>query len=338
MSSRRGDQGSGNHGHSFRPIAASSPPASQTSNDPRSSGYPIMTASYGPTRDTSSAFHGPLGFRSSTSDWTARYTGNTSHRHPASASTAGYGAINPAGSTFRGHTSSASSTSSVAASHASYASSQLRGRSGHSLVPASSGSRSGMSINDMLNPPSGREDGPIISSELSSSKVTDRRRRPSTSPRRQVATSHSRSASRRRQPGRARRSSPQARKRTSMPSSEKVPARRPKGESRPAYSQEQFDFIWFQRMDLGKKSWPEVEIAYNKQFPDAVRKVSGLTCKYYRILYRSSIPKIREQEKGAEYGMWKTVHRRYSWMDPYADKLSGEFNCWLTAERYSEAH
>ena len=97
-------------------------------------------------------------------------------------------------------------------------------------------------------------------------------------------------------------------------------ARRP---SRPAYSLEEEDFIWYHRADLGL-GWVAVEEAFADYFGSRSR--AALQCRYYRSLKEHDVPQVRRQrqrnqqrhcrELSGAYGVIERSHRRYSWMLP----------------------
>ena len=108
----------------------------------------------------------------------------------------------------------------------------------------------------------------------------------------------------------------QQRRRTPPVSSAKVSGTR--REFRPTYSDEEANFIWYHRLDLGW-DWGEITAAYNKQFPERPREgPGGIQCKYYRCCSDNNIPKVRERRRSAsaadEYGMKAKTKLRYRWM------------------------
>lgn len=87
---------------------------------------------------------------------------------------------------------------------------------------------------------------------------------------------------------------------------------------RPPYSEEEVDFIWYHRIDLGY-DWADVERAYQHQFPNSGREgFTGIQCKYYRFCDEKGIPKVRDRSKESSqvelYGMRARSGRTYPWM------------------------
>ncbi len=100
------------------------------------------------------------------------------------------------------------------------------------------------------------------------------------------------------------------------------PPRSPEGTERrpfrPPYSEEEVDFIWYHRIDLGYE-WADVERAYQHQFPNSGREgFTGIQCKYYRFCDEKGIPKVRDRSKENSqvelYGMRARSGRTYPWM------------------------
>lgn len=100
------------------------------------------------------------------------------------------------------------------------------------------------------------------------------------------------------------------------------PPRSPEGterrQFRPPYSEEEVDFIWYHRIDLGY-DWADVERAYQHQFPNSGREgFTGIQCKYYRFCDEKGIPKVRDRNKESSqvelYGMRARSGRSYPWM------------------------
>ena len=92
---------------------------------------------------------------------------------------------------------------------------------------------------------------------------------------------------------------------------------KPRREFRPPYSQEEEDFIWYQRDDLAR-GWKEIVAAFQAQFPRR-KEVSfqSLQCKYYRHIGSEQGPQVRERNKEApmgSYGILAQSGRRYEWM------------------------
>jgi len=63
---------------------------------------------------------------------------------------------------------------------------------------------------------------------------------------------------------------------------------------RPAYSTEEQHFIWYLRNDVGYL-WPDLLDAFNARFSrnGGRRGLSGLQCRYYRLLGQYGIPQVR---------------------------------------------
>ena len=63
---------------------------------------------------------------------------------------------------------------------------------------------------------------------------------------------------------------------------------------RPAYSTEEVHFIWYLRIDRGYL-WPDLLDAYNARFSrnGGRRELTGLQCRYYRLLGQNGIPQVR---------------------------------------------
>ena len=82
-----------------------------------------------------------------------------------------------------------------------------------------------------------------------------------------------------------------------LPRSPDVPARsRP---FRPSYSREEVAFIWYLRIDRGYL-WPDIRDAFNARFArsdDERREVSGLQCRYYRLVTENEIPQVRNRRR-----------------------------------------
>ncbi|KAL8841456.1 MAG: hypothetical protein Q9170_000919 [Blastenia crenularia] len=93
------------------------------------------------------------------------------------------------------------------------------------------------------------------------------------------------------------------------------PRGRERREFRPTYSEEEVNFIWYHREDLGWE-WKEVLHAFNRQFPG--REVGGIQCKFYRHLENNGVPQVRRRDRttsaAARYGMRANTGLRYSWM------------------------
>ena len=108
----------------------------------------------------------------------------------------------------------------------------------------------------------------------------------------------------------------QQRRRTPSLSSTKVSGNR--REFRPTYSDEEANFIWYHRLDLGWE-WSDITEAFNKQFPERTRDgAGGIQCKYYRCCSDNNIPKVRERRRSPsaadEYGMKAKTRLHYPWM------------------------
>ena len=93
---------------------------------------------------------------------------------------------------------------------------------------------------------------------------------------------------------------------------------------RPAYSTEEQHFIWYLRIDRGY-FWPDLLDAFNARFarPGGGRELSGLQCRYYRLLGQYGIPNVtgRNAEVVQKYGMKATLERAgcsvtYPWLGP----------------------
>ena len=92
---------------------------------------------------------------------------------------------------------------------------------------------------------------------------------------------------------------------------------------RPAYSTEEQHFIWYLRIDRGYL-WPKVLDAFNARFShnSGRRKLSGLQCRYYRLLNQHGIPKVRmlrTADVEQKYGMRASLARAgnsvtYPWL------------------------
>jgi hypothetical protein len=87
---------------------------------------------------------------------------------------------------------------------------------------------------------------------------------------------------------------------------------------RPTYSEEEVNFIWYHRIDLGY-DWQDINHAYNAQFPDRPRSgFGGIQCKYYRYCEEFGVPKVRNRNRAAsaikEYGMRSRTGLTYPWM------------------------
>ena len=104
---------------------------------------------------------------------------------------------------------------------------------------------------------------------------------------------------------------------------------------RPAYSTEEQHFIWYLRIDRGYL-WPDLLDAFNARFarPGGGRELSGLQCRYYRLLGQYGIPNVtrRDAEVVQKYGMKATLERAgcsvtYPWLgdqyvhNPYSQVL-----------------
>lgn len=97
-----------------------------------------------------------------------------------------------------------------------------------------------------------------------------------------------------------------------------APRGRTSREFRPTYSEEEINFIWYYRIDLGWE-WKEVQNAFVDQFPNRQRRdVSGIQCKYYRHLESYGIPQVRRRNRkvsaAEEYGMRARTGLWYPWM------------------------
>ena len=89
-------------------------------------------------------------------------------------------------------------------------------------------------------------------------------------------------------------------------------------EFRPTYSEEEINFIWYHRIDLGYE-WAEVQNAFGAQFPDRQKRdIGGIQCKYYRHLENYGVPQVRRRDRSASapdlYGMRVLTGRWYPWM------------------------
>jgi len=192
--------------------------------------------------------------------------------------------------------------------------------------------RRSMTIQDMLNP-AGEDERQSSKSQSSQSSSDDERRPPgshrhlpvsqrdSRAPRsgpqsRRGYTSHTSGGGARRL-GHARRP---ARSPSSSPDVQ--PRTRP---FRPAYTTEEVHFIWYLRIDRGYL-WPDIKNAFNARFSHRsgdIRKVSGLQCRYYRLLDQNGMPQVRNIPRTADvvqrYGMRANLARAgqrvpYSWL------------------------
>ncbi|KAL9597254.1 MAG: hypothetical protein Q9179_004320 [Wetmoreana sp. 5 TL-2023] len=96
------------------------------------------------------------------------------------------------------------------------------------------------------------------------------------------------------------------------------PRGRTSREFRPTYSEEEINFIWYYRIDLGWE-WREVLDAFSEQFPNRQRRdVGGIQCKYYRHLESYGIPQVRQRDRKVsaveQYGMRARTGLWYPWM------------------------
>ena len=86
---------------------------------------------------------------------------------------------------------------------------------------------------------------------------------------------------------------------------------------RPAYSQEEDDFIWYHRIDLGK-DWKAVSQAFNEYFHGRYRDgKAGLQCRFYRILHSAGTPAIgtlKRSNNGGQFSLLAWRRHRYPWM------------------------
>ncbi|KIV89167.1 hypothetical protein PV10_08758 [Exophiala mesophila] len=92
---------------------------------------------------------------------------------------------------------------------------------------------------------------------------------------------------------------------------------------RQGYTNEQALFIWWHRDDKCLP-WSKVERAYQRYF-GYTRKTGGLQCKYYRILDRYGVVKVRDQKRwqlregrkdpARKFGMEATTKLWFCWMD-----------------------
>ncbi|KAI4211810.1 MAG: hypothetical protein LQ351_005451 [Letrouitia transgressa] len=93
---------------------------------------------------------------------------------------------------------------------------------------------------------------------------------------------------------------------------------RERREFRPTYSEEEINFIWYHRVDLGY-DWNHVLLAFDAQFPNGQRRdVGGIQCKYYRHLENYGVPQVRQRDRNASapelYGMRVLTGLWYPWM------------------------
>ena len=90
---------------------------------------------------------------------------------------------------------------------------------------------------------------------------------------------------------------------------------RERREFRPTYSEEEVNFIWYHREDLGWE-WKDVRIAFNRQFPG--REIGGIQCKYYRHLENNGVPQVRRRDRttsaAERYSMRANTGLWYPWM------------------------
>lgn len=98
------------------------------------------------------------------------------------------------------------------------------------------------------------------------------------------------------------------------------PRGRERREFRPTYTEEEVNFIWYHREDLGLE-WSLVCDAFNRQFPGrdvAGRDKSGIQCKYYRHLENNGVPQVRQRDRttsaAENYGMRANTGLWYPWM------------------------
>ena len=192
--------------------------------------------------------------------------------------------------------------------------------------------RRSMTIQDMLNPAG--EDEKHLSGSHSSSSSSDDERLPSLShrhlpvPQRDSRTQRLGPYSRRgtgfRTSGSNMGGSVHSRRPSRSPSSS--PDVQPRTRAfRPAYTTEEVHFIWYLRIDRGYL-WPDIKNAFNARFSDRGedrRKISGLQCRYYRLLDQNGMPQVRNIPRTADvvqrYGMRAYLARTgqrvpYSWL------------------------
>ena len=62
----------------------------------------------------------------------------------------------------------------------------------------------------------------------------------------------------------------------------------------PKYSTEQVYIVWYHRIDLGEER-PEIQSAFQKQFPGCPRDVGGIQCKYCRSSEVFRVPQVRQR-------------------------------------------
>ncbi|KAI4190065.1 MAG: hypothetical protein L6R41_001031 [Letrouitia leprolyta] len=103
------------------------------------------------------------------------------------------------------------------------------------------------------------------------------------------------------------------------------PRGRERREFRPTYTEEEVNFIWYHREDLGW-DWSLICDAFNRQFPGrdvtgrdlAGRDKSGIQCKYYRHLENNGVPQVRQRDRttsaAENYGMRANTGLWYPWM------------------------
>ena len=179
-----------------------------------------------------------------------------------------------------------------------------------------------MSIEDMLNP---SDDDKRASVSPSLSSISESSTSAGSEENRTLRTSRTFKHSPRPSSSRSSRFSPYARSDSSRSTSPDDNVRVRPRSFRPAYEQDQSDFVWFHRVDLGW-SWQDTEAAFHEQYPGE-RNKGGLQCKYYRVRDANGIPKCRAADKAADdsqkHGMWVKAGRRYPWMEPYAARLPG---------------
>ena len=113
---------------------------------------------------------------------------------------------------------------------------------------------------------------------------------------------------------------------------------------RPAYSTEEQHFIWYLRIDRGYL-WPDLLDAFNARFSrnGGRRELSGLQCRYYRLLGQYGMPQVRMLRTAdvvQRYGMRASLARAgyrvtYPWLggqypnNAYGQVLEGKITAHL---------
>ena len=206
-----------------------------------------------------------------------------------------------------------------------------------------------MTIQDMLNPSDEdvRQSPQTMSSQFSSdgdirpsrnlsrapvSRQSKKSPRSVTHARRSSTSQTSKDGSRRpsRRPARSLSSSPEIAQKTRA--------------FRPAYSTEEQHFIWYLRIDRGYL-WPDLSDAFRFCRNRDRRELSGLQCRYYRLLGQHGMPKVRMLRTAdvvQKYGMRASLDRAgttvtYPWLsDQYPNNAYGQvLDCKITAHSFN---